>query len=78
MKPIDRAGSVNDAYALVKAGHMAPEALIAVLGHCREKKEIVVCERLAGVLLGLNLLISGSDDDLLKQLFLFSYAIVSI
>lgn len=69
MKPMDRAGLVNDAYALVKAGHMAPEALITLLGHYREEEEFVVWEGLASVLSGLNLLISGSDDDKLTANF---------
>ena len=69
MKPMDRAGLLNDAYALVKAGHLKPEALIQLIGHYKDEEEYVVWEGLASVLSGLNSLLSGSDDDALTANF---------
>lgn len=58
---IDRAGLINDAYALVKAGHLAPEALIKLLGHFKNEDSYIVWEGLSGVLNGLDTVLSDND-----------------
>lgn len=58
---IDRAGLINDAYALVKAGHLSPEALIQLLGHFKDEDSYIVWEGLAGVLNGLDTILSDND-----------------
>lgn len=67
MKPMDRAGLINDSYALVKAGHLAPENLIQLLGSFKNETEYVVWEGLASVLSGLDTVMS--DDEYLSREF---------
>jgi aminopeptidase N len=58
--PVDRAGLLNDAYALVKAGHLSPESLIELLVNYKEEDDYVVWEALSQVLGGLDSVLS--DD----------------
>ena len=60
MSDIDRAGLINDAYALVKAGHLSPESLIKLLGHFKDEDSYIVWEGLAGVLNGLDTVLSDN------------------
>lgn len=59
---IDRAALVNDAYAMVKAGRQSPESLIQLLGNYRDEDSYVVWEGLSACLLGLNAVLSGSEE----------------
>lgn len=61
LSDIDRAGLVTDAYALVKAGHMSPESLIKLLGHYKDEDSYIVWEGLAGVLNGLDTVLSDNE-----------------
>jgi puromycin-sensitive aminopeptidase len=58
--PVDRAGLLNDAYALVKAGHLAPESLIELLVNYKREDDYVVWLALSQVLGGLDAVLS--DD----------------
>jgi puromycin-sensitive aminopeptidase len=59
---IDRAALVNDAYALVKAGHQSPESLIRLLGNYSDEDDYIVWQGLADTLGGLYAIVSDSDD----------------
>uniref|UniRef100_A0A7S3P4T9 Aminopeptidase n=1 Tax=Amphora coffeiformis TaxID=265554 RepID=A0A7S3P4T9_9STRA len=61
MSDIDRAGLINDAYALVKAGHLSPESLIKLLGHYKDEDSYIVWEGLSGVLNGLDTVLSDNE-----------------
>lgn len=65
--PIDRAGVLNDAYALVKAGLMSPESLVELLASYRAEDNYVVWEALSGVLGGLDAVLS--DDEAISANF---------
>lgn len=60
--PIDRAGLLNDSYALVKAGHMKPEALIELLANYKDEDNYIVWESLASVLGGLETVLSDDEE----------------
>jgi puromycin-sensitive aminopeptidase len=62
LSAIDRAGLINDAYALVKAGHQSPESLIRLLGNYIDEDEYIVWQGLADALSGLYALLSDSDE----------------
>lgn len=62
LKPIDRAGLLNDSYALVKAGHMSPEALMKLLGSYKDEDEYIVWEGIGAVLGGLDTILSDDDE----------------
>jgi puromycin-sensitive aminopeptidase len=59
---IDRAALVNDAYALVKAGHQSPASLIELLGNYKDEDEYIVWEGLAGALNGLYSILSDTEE----------------
>jgi len=59
---IDRAALLNDAYALVKAGHETPESLIKLLGNYKDEDDYIVWEGLADVLNGLNNILSDKEE----------------
>lgn len=63
----DRAGLVNDAYALVKAGHMKAETLIKLLASYEKEESQVVWEGLAGALTGLDAVMA--DDEKMSNNF---------
>ena len=67
LSPIDRAGLLNDSYALVKAGHMSPEDLILLLGNYKDEDNYIVWEALSAALGGLDAVLS--DDEVLSGLF---------
>ena len=62
MPEIDRAGLLNDAYALVKAGHLSPETLMKLLGHYKDEDSYIVWEGIAGVLNGLDTVLSDNEQ----------------
>jgi puromycin-sensitive aminopeptidase len=62
MSEIDRAGLLNDAYALVKAGHLLPETLIKLLGHFKDEDSYIVWESLSGILNGLDTVLSDNKE----------------
>lgn len=64
---IDRAGLLTDSFALVKAKHMPPEALIRLLGSYKDEDSFVVWEGIAGVLNGLDTVLM--DDEALSAQF---------
>jgi puromycin-sensitive aminopeptidase len=57
---VDRAGLLSDAYAMVKAGHMSPDALIKLVGNYKDEDNYVVWDALSGVLLGLDKVLSDN------------------
>ena len=59
---IDRAALVNDAYALVIAGHQSPESLIRLLVNYSDEDDYIVWQGLADTLGGLYAIVSDSDD----------------
>lgn len=59
---VDRAALVNDAYALVKAGHQSPVSLIELLANYKDEDDYIVWEGLSDALSGLNTILSDSDD----------------
>jgi len=61
LHPVDRAGLLTDAYALVKAGHMSPEALIQLAAAYVDEDSYVVWQGLSEVLNGLDTIMS--DDE---------------
>lgn len=67
MHPSDRAGILTDAYALVKAGKMLPESLIKFLCAYKEETDYIVWEGIAGVLNGLDSILS--DDEKMAAKF---------
>jgi puromycin-sensitive aminopeptidase len=72
---IDRAGLLTDAFALVKAKHMAPEALIRLLGNYKDEDSYVVWEGIASALSGLDAVLK--DDETINAHFrVFARAIV--
>jgi puromycin-sensitive aminopeptidase len=62
MHEIDRAALVNDAYALVKAGHQSPESLIELLGKYKDEDSYIVWEGLSEALGGLNTILSENNE----------------
>ncbi|GKY96228.1 hypothetical protein MPSEU_000582700 [Mayamaea pseudoterrestris] len=67
MSGIDRAGLLTDAYALVKANHMAPEALMRLLASYRDEDSYVVWESISSALNGLDTVLS--DDEAINANF---------
>jgi aminopeptidase N len=65
--PIDRAGLLNDAYALVKAGHMSPESLIHLMDNYKDEDAYIVWQGLSSVLSGLDSIVS--DDEAMLASF---------
>jgi puromycin-sensitive aminopeptidase len=59
---IDRASLLNDAYALVKAGHQSPTVLIRLLGNYANEDDYIVWEGLSEALGGLNTILSDAPD----------------
>jgi puromycin-sensitive aminopeptidase len=57
----DRAGLLFDAYAMVKAGHMAPETLIQLVGNYKEEDSYIVWEALSSVLSGLDTVLADNQ-----------------
>jgi puromycin-sensitive aminopeptidase len=57
---VDRAGLLSDAYAMVKAGHMSPDALIKLVGNYKDEDNYVVWDALSGVLSGLDKVLSDN------------------
>lgn len=68
LSPRDRAALVNDAYALVKAGHMKPESLIKLLSAYSEEDQLIVWDGVASALGGLDAVLS--DDEKLSANFI--------
>jgi puromycin-sensitive aminopeptidase len=62
LQAIDRAALVNDAYALVKAGHQSPTELIRLLGNYHDEDDYIVWGGLSEALLGLNAILSDSAE----------------
>jgi puromycin-sensitive aminopeptidase len=62
LQAIDRAALVNDAYALVKAGHQSPTVLIRLLGNYHDEDDYVVWGGLSEALFGLNAILSDSEE----------------
>jgi aminopeptidase N len=60
--PIERVALVNDAYALVKAGHQSPGSLLLLLHNYMEEDEFCVWEGLSEVLKGLDTILSENDE----------------
>lgn len=60
--PIERVALVNDAYALVKAGHQSPGSLLLLLNNYMEEDEYCVWEGLSEVLKGLDTILSENDE----------------
>ena len=60
--PIDRAGIINDAYALTKAGHMTPESLLELIVNYEDEDSYVVWEGLSCVLGGINTILSNNEE----------------
>jgi len=58
----DRAGLVNDSYALVKAGHMSPEELMKLLSNYDCEDSLVAWEAVTGALNGLDTVMSGDEQ----------------
>jgi puromycin-sensitive aminopeptidase len=56
----DRAGLLNDAYAMVKAGHMSPETLIKLVGNYKDEDSYIVWEALSSVLSGLDTVLADN------------------
>jgi puromycin-sensitive aminopeptidase len=56
----DRAGLLSDAYAMVKAGHMSPDALIKLVGNYKDEDNYIVWEALSGVLSGLDTVLADN------------------
>jgi len=61
LSPCDRAGLVNDSYALVKAGHMAPEELIKLLANYENEDTLVAWDAVTSALVGLDAVCSGDE-----------------
>lgn len=61
ISPIDRAGLINDAYALVKAGHMSPESLIELLVSYKDEDNYIVWEGISSVLGGIDAILSNDE-----------------
>ena len=57
----DRAGLVNDSYALVKAGHMAPEELIKLLANYENEDALVAWDAVTSALVGLDAVLSAKE-----------------
>ena len=64
---IDRAGLLTDAYALVKADLMKPEAMIRLLASYKDEDSYVVWEGMASVLTGLDTVLT--DDEAISAQF---------
>jgi len=67
LSPCDRAGVLSDTYALVKAGEMKAEDLISLLSSYTAEDSYIVWEGIAGVLNGLDTIIS--DDEKMSTNF---------
>eukprot|EP00527_Entomoneis_sp_CCMP2396_P000949 CAMPEP_0198141638 /NCGR_PEP_ID=MMETSP1443-20131203/4617_1 /TAXON_ID=186043 /ORGANISM="Entomoneis sp., Strain CCMP2396" /LENGTH=389 /DNA_ID=CAMNT_0043804445 /DNA_START=21 /DNA_END=1190 /DNA_ORIENTATION=- len=65
LSAIDRASLVNDAYALVKAGHQSPQTMMQLLVNYKNEESYIVWKSLADVLNGLDSVLS--EDDVLHQ-----------
>jgi puromycin-sensitive aminopeptidase len=61
LSAIDRASLLSDSYALVKAGHMSPESLMLLMGNYKDEDAYIVWQGLAGVLYGLDSLLSEDE-----------------
>ena len=57
----DRAGLVNDSYALVKAGHMPAEELIKLLANYENEDSLVAWDAVTTALLGLEAVLSAEE-----------------
>jgi puromycin-sensitive aminopeptidase len=62
MSAIDRAGVLNDSMAVVKAGHMSPEAMMTLLKSYKDEDEYVVWEGLSDALGGLDAVLSDDEN----------------
>lgn len=67
LSPSDRAGILNDALALVKAGEMGPEALLKLLSSYATEDNYVVWEGIAAILGQLDTIMS--DDEEMSGMF---------
>ena len=67
LSAIDRAGLINDSYALVKAGRMSPESLIGLLKSYENEDAYIVWEGLADTLGGLDSVMA--DDEKMSSNF---------
>lgn len=72
----DRAGLLTDSYAMVKAGHMAPEVLIKLVGNYKDEDNYVVWDALSSVLSGLNTVLADSPAALLANFKTFARGFV--
>ena len=69
LSAVDRAGLVNDSYALVKAGHMPAEDLIKLLANYDQEDSLVAWEAVCDALVGLDTVLSADkkiNDNLQK------------
>jgi aminopeptidase N len=62
LPPCDRAGVLNDSYALVKAGRMTPESLMTLLANYKNEDSYIVWQGLADVLGGLDTVMSEDEQ----------------
>lgn len=67
LPPCDRAALLSDTYALVKAGHMEPEALIRLLSSYKNEDAYIVWQSLSEVIRGLDTVMS--DDNKMNTHF---------
>ena len=61
MSACDRAGLVNDSYALVKAGHMEPGELIKLLAQYDDEDTLVAWDAVTTALVGLDTVLSADE-----------------
>lgn len=71
----DRAGLLNDGYALVKAGHMSPESLIKLISQYSSEDDGIVWDAIESVLGGLDTVMSD-DVEMSANFYKFAKKIV--
>ena len=67
LSPADRAGLLNDSYALVKAGQMQPEAMIKLLSNYTNEDNYTVWTGISDIIGGLDVVLS--DDPAMSKNF---------
>lgn len=75
LPPCDRAGVLNDSYALVKAGRMTPESLMTLLASYKNEDSYIVWQGLADVLGGLDTVMS-EDEQMSANFMKFARSLV--
>ena len=67
LPPADRAGLLNDSYALVKAGQMSPETMIKLLSNYTDEDDYTTWTGISGIIGGLDAVLS--DDPVMSEHF---------